>query len=236
MTFAHSRNSRLFVNERHVSAQLTGWSVGHTRNYGEVTTIVDTGAKFIPGLMSGSLGLRGLFDSAQFLESEAASAMAFVDNGMLITVCPDSTALGSRAMFCPSDPESVAVDAALAAAVTLAVDTVPDAMVDMGVVLHDHTAETADTNTTSVDRLAGTTGGAGASLHVSAYSGLTNAVIKVQHSTNNSTWADLITFTTVTALTSEFKTVTGTVNRYVRVTTDVTGTGSVTFLVALGPR
>lgn len=236
MTFAHSKNSRVFANERHVSAQLTGWSVGHTRQYGEVTTIVDTGTKFIPGLMSGRLGLRGLFDSAQFLESEAASAMAFVNNGLLLTVCPDTTVLGARAMFCPADPESVAVDAALAAAVTLAVDTVPDAMVDMGVVLHDHTAETADANGSSVDRTAATLAGAGASLHVTAYSGLTDAVIKVQHSTNNSVWSDLITFATVTGVTSEFKTVTGTINRYVRATWDVTGTGSATFLVALGPR
>lgn len=236
MTFAHSKNSRVFANERHVSAQLTGWSVGHTRQYGEATTIVDEGAKFIPGIMTGSLGLQGLFDSAQFLESEAAAAMGVVDNGLLVTVCPYTTALGARAMFCPSDPESVAVDAALAATVTLAVDTVPDALVDMGVVLHDHTAETADANGSSVDRTAATLNGAGASLHVTAYSGLTDAVIKIQHSTNNSTWADLITFTTVTGVTSEFKQVTGTVNRYVRATWDVTGTGSATFLVALGPR
>jgi hypothetical protein len=236
MTFAHSKNSRVFANERHVSAQLTGWSVGHARQYGEVTTIVDTGARFIPGLMTGSLGLQGLFDSAQFLESEAASAMAFVDNGLLLTVCPDTTALGSRAMFCPADPTSVAVDASVAEVVTLGIDTIPDALVDMGVVLHDHTAETADGNGTSVDRTASSAAGAGASLHVTAYSGLTNAVIKVQHSTNDGTWADLITFATVTGVTSEFKTVAGTVNRYVRATWDVTGTGSATFLVALGPR
>jgi hypothetical protein len=236
MTFAHSKDSRVFANERHVSAQLTGWSVRHARQYGEATTIVDTGAKFIPGIMSGGLGLSGLFDSAQFLESEAAAAMGAVDNGLLLTVCPYTTSLGARAMFCPTDPESYSVDAALAQTVTFSVDTVADALVDMGRVLHDHTAETADGNGTSVDRTASSANGAGASLHLTAYSGLTNVVIKVQHSTNDSTWADLITFATATGVTSEFKTVTGTVNRYVRATWDVTGTGSATFLVALGPR
>lgn len=236
MTFAHSKNSRVFVNERHVSAQLTGWSVGHSRQYSEVTSIVETAAKFIPGLMTGSLGLQGLFDSAQFLESEAASAMGAVDNGLLITVCPYTTVLGARAMFCPTDPESVAVDAALAAAVTLAVDTVPDAMVDMGVVLHDHTAETADDDGDSVDRGASSPNGAAASLHLTAYTGLTNIIVKIQDSPDDAIWSDLITFSTATAATYQFLTVAGTVDRYVRASWNVTGTGSATFLVALGPR
>ncbi len=236
MSFAHSKNSRVFANERHVSAQLTGWSVAHSRNYGEVTSIVDEGAKFVPGIMSGALGLRGTFDSAQFLEVEASAAMGAVDNGLLVTVCPYTTLLGARAMFCPSDPESVAVDAALAAAVTVAVDAIPDAMVDMGVVLHDHTAQTTDGDGASVNRLASSANGAGASLHITAYSGLTNIIVKIQDSPDDAIWSDLITFSTATGTTSQFSTVTGTVDQYVRATWDVTGTGSATFLVALGPR
>jgi hypothetical protein len=236
MTFAHSKDSRVFANERHVSAQLTGWSVRHARQYGEATTIVDTGAKFIPGIMSGGLGLSGLFDSAQFLESEASAAMGAVDNGLLLTVCPYTTALGARAMFCTADPESVAVDAALASTVTLAVETVADTMVDMGVVLHDHAARTTDGDGTSVNRLASSANGAAASLHLTAYSGLTNIIVKIQDSPDNSAWSDLITFSTATGVTSQFSTVAGTVDQYVRASWDVTGTGSATFLVALGPR
>lgn len=237
MSFAHSKSSRIFVNERHASGQITGYTVTHNRQYGAGTTILDDGEKFVPGLMTGALALRGLFDSAQYINTEVIAALGNgVDNGLLVTVCPDATTLGQPAAFCPADPEGYEVAAAVAESVTFAVDTVPDAMVDMGFVLHDHTAETVDANGTSVDRTAGTTNGAAASLHVTAFSGLTNAVIKVQHSTNDSIWSDLITFTTATAVTSEFKTVTGTVNRYVRVTTDVTGTGSVTFLVAFGSR
>lgn len=235
MTFAHSKDSRVFVNERHASAQLTGWSVGHSRQYGEATTIVDSGAKFVPGIMSGSLSMAGLFDSAQFMETEVSSALG-VDNGLKLTVCPYTTVLGARAMFCQADPESYSVDAALASTVTFSVDTVADAMVDMGVVLHDHTAETLDDDGDSVNRLASSAAGAGASLHVTAFSGLTNVVIKIQDSPDDAIWSDLVTFTTVTGVTSQFTTVAGTVDQYVRASWNVTGTGSVTFLVALGPR
>ena len=40
--------------------------------------------------------------------------------------------------------------------------------------------------------------------------------VKIQDSANNSDWADLITFSTSSAASAERKTVTGTVNRYVR--------------------
>lgn len=235
MTFAHSKNSRVFMNERHASGQVTAWTVTHTRQYGTATTILDSGAKFIPGLKSGALVIRGLFDSAQHVDTEVSTALG-VDNGLLVSVCPDTTVVGARALFCPADPEGYEVAATVAESVTFAVDTVPDAMVDMGVVLHDHAAETADGNEESVDRGASSAGGAAASLHLTSYTGLTGITVKIQHSSDDDTYADLITFTAATGVTSEFKTVTGTVNRYVRASWDVTGTGSATFLVCLGPR
>ena len=104
--------------------------------------------------------------------------------------------------------------------------------IDRGLILHPLAARTVDTNGTAVDNTAGTTAGGAGYVQVTAYSGLTNAVIKIQHSTDNSVWADLITFATVTAApTAERKAVSGTVNRYVRALVDVTGTGSTTVFV-----
>ena len=51
--------------------------------------------------------------------------------------------------------------------------------------------------------------------------------VKIEDSTNNSSWSDLIAFTGIAngnEPTAEYKTVTGTVNRYLRITT--TGTFS----------
>jgi hypothetical protein len=71
-------------------------------------------------------------------------------------------------------------------------------------------------------------GGAGY-LEVTACSGFTNFVAKIRHSSDDSTYADLITFTdNVSAPFAERKTVSGTVHRYLCVDGDTTGTGSVT--------
>ena len=113
--------------------------------------------------------------------------------------------------------------------------------VDMGVSLHALSAETTFPYTgTAVDNLAATTNGGVASLHVSAIAGAApNAVYKVQHAAV-STYADLVTFSAVTAANSyqRVEVASGTtVNRNLRITiTDGGTTTSVTGVVAFARR
>lgn len=89
-----------------------------------------------------------------------------------------------------------------------------------GRILHGKTAETAatwNTEAVSVDAGASTANGGAAYLHVPALTlgGFTSATVKVRHSADNVTFADLLTFAVVTAKpAAERKTITGTVNRY----------------------
>lgn len=246
MGFAHGSSTVVLANEKVVSTEISGWTMTHQRAVSEVTTVGQTagaaGASFVPGLMSGSLGLRGpeQLDSATGLQVELQAAIG-VDNNLLVTCLPEGVAIGKPAFFAVVDPTDYTIDAAVADAVGVVFTAMPDESVEMGYTIHALAAETVDGNGTAVDR--GTvstpsTRGLVAAIHVTAYSGLTSAAIKIQHSADNSSWADLVAFTSVTALTQErVKVVTGTtVNRYLRVVTDVTGTGSVTFLVAAAPR
>ncbi len=168
---------------------------------------------------------------------------------MIRVTTPRGLAIVAAALFGMGDPTDWAIDSQVADAVGFTFAAQADEGVDFGYVLHALGAETVDGNGTAVDRgvsLSIVTGspvaysvhGAMAAIHVTAYSGLTSAAIKIQHSTDNSVWADLVAFTSVTAIGSErVKVADGTtVNRYLRVVTDVTGTGSVTFLVACAPR
>ncbi len=83
-------------------------------------------------------------------------------------------------------------------------------------VLMPKTALTITTTGTSIDDVAGTTAGGRANLHVFVSSGGVWA-FTLEHSVNDSTWATLATFTANGgSVTAEHKTVSGTVNRYVR--------------------
>lgn len=246
MSFVHGSSTVVLVNEKVVSSEVSGWTVTHNRAMSEVTTVGQTagsaGASFIPGLMSGTLGLRGPqnADPTLGLTAEIQAAIG-VDNAFLATCLPDGTAIGKPALFILGDPTEYTVDAAVADAVGMTFSAAADESAEMGYVIHALGAETVDGNGTAVDR--GTvstpsTRGLVAAIHVTAYAGLTGAAIKIQHSPDNAAWADLVAFTNITAIGQErVRVATGTtVNRYLRVVTDVTGTGSVTFLVAAAPR
>lgn len=93
----------------------------------------------------------------------------------------------------------------------------------------------------SVDNGASSANGGTAVLHVKAQTGFTGTVVKVRHSADDVTYADLLTFTTVTswtpptappAVAAQVATVAGTVNRHLAMSGTPTGAGSITCMVA----
>lgn len=125
--------------------------------------------------------------------------------------------------------------------ITMKAEAIKDA-VDYGVSLHPIGAETVFPFTgADVDNLVATANGGVASVHVFAIAGAgPNVVYRVQHSTNGSTWVDLVTFTAITAAnqSQRIEVAAGTtVNRHLRTTITNGGTTtSVTGLVVFARR
>ncbi len=108
--------------------------------------------------------------------------------------------------------------------------------VEEGVILAPLAAITITTTGTSVNNIASSANGGSGYLEVTAYSGFTGVVVKLQHSTDNSIWSDITSgaFTNVTsAPTAQRISFTGTVNQYTRYVATVTGSGSITLAVAI---
>jgi hypothetical protein len=232
----HGKDTRIIVNSVHLSGQVSGWRFEHSRLYADVTNLLSVGEQFQPGQMAGSLGLSGFFeptagDIVTTLDTAAAAA-----GGLLVTAFPVTPAIGSLAFIGGGNVSARGYPAAVKDVVKVELTGTPDDGVDLGVTVHVLGAETATSNSTSVDNTLSSAGGAVASLHVTAYTGLTNIVCKVQHSTDNISFFDLITFSTVTATTWERQKITGTVNRYLRSLWTVTGVGSCTFAMACARR
>jgi hypothetical protein len=237
MAFVHSKSARVLLNEMSVSGKLHAVSMGHSREVSEATVFTDSGATFLPGLRSGALSLSGRWETAGVgtLQAEIAAATG-VDDSLLVSAAPEGFAVGNPVFICVGDLSGYTVDATVSDVVGFQLESTPDDGVDWGVAVHDLGAETANGNSTGVDNTTSSANGGVGSVHVTAYTGLTNIVVKIQHSTDNSTYADLITFTTATGVTSQRSTVTGTVNRYVRALWTVSGTGSATFAAAFARR
>lgn len=238
MAFVHSKNSRLICGTVALSAYLRGWEHEQGHEYADVSVIVDEGHRWLPGLDNGSLKLDAIYDStvSSGSQDETLNTALGAASGSVISCAPAGFTVGNRVINLEARESAYALKSAVADAVSASSEWMSEGQLDCGVSLHDLSAETADSNSTSVDNAASSANGGAGALHVTAFSGLTNIVVKVQHSSDNSSWSDLVTFTTATGTTAERQTVTGTVNRYVRSLWDVTGTGSATFAVFFGRR
>lgn len=243
-TFVHAKETRILFD----TVALHGYLNSGTfrRSVGLPATTV-FGKNWIPrgvvGRMDGGVSFSGLFDGdANAIDAQFRTAMD-QDAGVLVSVGYAGFALGSLVDIVRVVQGNYQITTPEGDVAGVSGDFENDDRADMGVSLHDHTAEvsTGTVNYTSVDETEQTTEGWVAFLHVSAFSGWTSVNIKIQDSADNSAWADLTgaAFASVSGATKERLegAATATVRRYVRAVATMNGaSGSITFQVTLARR
>jgi len=240
-TFRHGKNTVLFADEFELSTYLNSVSVANAIETPETTTFGSSDRTYIVGHSDGSISFEGLFDgSTDAVDDILQSALGNTTN-TVISTSSDSTSVGGRAILVDSASTSYEISSPLTDVVAVSGEAVANNGLDYGVWLGCKSAITALSTGTSVDNSASSTNGGVAHLHITANTRSTTTVAKVQHSADNSTWADLSTFATIAigTKTSERKIVASgtTVNRYLRaVVTPASGTGSITFSIAFSRR
>lgn len=207
------------------------------------TTFNDGGYECVlPGLMSGAAMVKGNQDFATGVLDDTIS-LGQLGSQYPISVIPNPTGTVTAADACWLSRGVVGeVDPLVGAKGDVAgfqLDLSYDAAIVQSKVAHPAAARTADGTGTAV-LLTGPTAAQKlyAALHVTAYSGLTNVVFKIQSDDNSgfTSATDRITFTTVSGVTSQFSSVAGDFSSetYHRAFWDVTGSGSVTFTITMG--
>ena len=218
MPIVHSRRTRAHVAAIPMACHVRQVGIDHTVDMVDVTTMCVNAREYLEGMETGTFSFAGLLDNTVTQLWTPLNALR--QNGLEnpISVAPSGYAIGEQVWLAEGELMSLEYASPLTDAVTFGAGFQVTGRPDLGVSLHDVVAaETAGGNSTSVDNTAGTTNGGAAILHVSAFTG-TSITVKVQHSTNNSTWVDLVTFTAATAAGAQHIEVAAgtTVNRYLR--------------------
>jgi hypothetical protein len=163
----------------------------------------------------------------------------------VFSLAPGGFAIGNLAEVMQAQAGKYTINTTEEGVVEVSGDFVADDAIELGVSLHDIlTAETVSGGTVNyagVDETSvSTAAGWVAHLHVIAYSGYTSAVIKIQDSADNVSFADLSggAFSSVTAVVAQRLDggVAATVRRYMRATITTVGSGSITFAVVFSRR
>jgi hypothetical protein len=240
VAFVHGKTTTVLVDEFDLSPYFNQAQVSRRNQTTDVTTFGASERAYISGIEESTLSVQGLWDGTTGAIDDvfANSTSGSVNTQTVVTVAVEGAdvagdAGNSAILMTPFhvsyQPRSTVSDAVrLTANFTGSGPTRSD-----GLILHGLSAETTTGAETGIDDLAQSTFGCVAHLHVTAFTG-TNCVIKVQDSTNGSTWADLITFTTVTGVTKERVNLSNdTVDRHLRVNITSGTFSSVTYAVGV---
>jgi hypothetical protein len=206
--------NQLYVAGYDLSGDISNFEISSPRNVVDVTSINKSANERLLTTADGAITFNTFFNDAALAEHVALKAVPSTDRvtTFLMGSTANDPACGLVAKQLNYDMTRTA-DGGLNFSIDLQSQGYP---VEWGTSLvAGKVTHSSATNVASLDQSSSSSDGSQAYLQAFSISS-GDAVIKVQHSSDNSSWADLITFTTVSALTSERGTSTGTVNRYVR--------------------
>lgn len=237
-TFRHGKKTAVLFNATDMSPYLNEATTTQEIETAETTAFSDDDKTYIVGLADGTISTSGMFDSSAGASDAVLNGLIQQDDNTF-TVYPEGVARTNRAVLANGALTSYEVSSPVADVVAISAEIQADGGLLHGIDLTGQQIVSASGVTTEVNNGAATTSGALFNLHVTANDRDGAATIKVQHSSDNATYADLVTFTSVSASTTTGETITstGTVNQYLRAEHTLAGSsGSVTYYVAAARR
>lgn len=219
MAAVHGKTGGVLFDEYDISSYLTQAAMVKATQTVDITTMGSDDRTYIAGQGSGSVSFNGVWDGG------AAAADAILDAAVgadaVVTVGIGGTAtLGGYAILLQALEAGYQIRSTVNDAVRITVNATANTGIRVaGRIVQEVETVTGTFNGTSVDDTAGSSLGGVGHLHVFSIgdpgSGL-SGTFKIQDSPNNSDWADLVTFSAVTAAGAQRIEVAGTVDRYLR--------------------
>jgi hypothetical protein len=225
-----AKNATILINGSKFSTFTTAYEITDTVDPLEATGFADESKNYVPGLKTARITADMLWDSTATTGVHAKLSNSGQTG--LFTLLPEMYAIGTPSISLPYMQTSYRPQADVAA--ILQIGTIEfesygsNNGIENGVALYSGTI-TDTTTSSSFDNGAATTTGYSGIVHVWTPASADSYAIKIQHSANNSTWADLATFTVNgQSITAERKTGTS-VNRYRRIVATRTGSAGDSF-------
>lgn len=238
-TFRHGKKTAVLLNGTNMSPFLNEATTTTEIETAETTTFGDTDKTYIVGLADGTISTSGLFDSTAGASNDVLTGLIALDDNTF-TVLPEGATAGYAAIIANGQLTSYEVSSPVGDVISISAEVQADGGLLHGVALTGLVSTgSASATTTGINNGSSTGNGGLFNLHVTANNRDGATTIKVQHSTDDVTYADLVTFSSVSASATggESITSTGTVNQYLRTLSTLAGaSGSVTYQVSAARR
>ena len=233
MAFKHGKDTKVFVNSSNYSSYFNQADANRTSDIAESTAFGSSSKTYIAGEKDGTISLTGFFDAT----ADAVLQPLLGGSELDLVVGIDGLDTGDYATFLKGNINNYCVSSPVGDIVATSIDVQSNEGMWNGEVLVASAFTTTGAQGSANDNTSSTSNGAGAFVIVTSVSGTSpTGDIKIQHSADNVTYADLITFTQATAATSEVKFVAEgtTINRYIRVHNTIGGSSTPTINAIVG--
>ena len=233
MAFIHGKDTVVYWNETDYSTYFSSVDVSSTADVAESTTFGNSAKTYVAGERDGTIALSGFFDAT----ADTAFNTAYGSSSFNLVIGHDGITTGKRTSFAKSIITNYGVSSPVGDIVASSLDLQADDRLFNGSVLINGAFTTTAVQGSVQDNTTSTDNGLGVYLIATSVSGTSpTADVKIQHSADNSTWVDLVTFTQVTAASSEIKEVEAgtTINRYLRVYNTIGGSSTPTVNAIVG--
>jgi hypothetical protein len=235
MAFGSGKSAKVFLNGYDLTTYFNKASASESQALYDSSTFGSDYRQFLAGFSDGTITLEGFFDGEDGAVDEVLEGAIGAAADGLVLLFPAGDAVGKRGRGALTIESAYATTAPVDGIVGITASLQSDQGLDPVLSLHALAAETSDDDGASVDNAAASTNGGAGYVMGTDFDG-TDITVKIQHSDDDSTYVDLITFTAIDAANAyERMTVTGTVNEYLRASWAGTYT-SATFVVAFGRR
>ena len=230
-TFTHGSNAKIFANGFDVSSFFSSVSKSASVETAEVTTLGETAKSYIAGLEDGSFSVEGYYDGTT--GAIDAQMQDILGSSTVFTMVVGTDAVGAYGYGAQTVGTTYDVGAEIGGAVSISAEGQATAGTDSIRVLNPLSAKTTTGSGTQLDNTASTPNGASCYLHVTSITAGATATVKIQESTDGSTWTDLASFAAVTSISAnngQRVVASGVVDRYLRAYWTISGSSpSVTF-------
>lgn len=238
MAFSHGANAAVLYNSADISSFCDKADFSGVGAVNETTTfgVAGLAKTYIRGLNDATFTASGFYDGTAGAIDSILSTARTVTTDDILTYCPTGSAAGNRVKAFQVRATDYKVSSPVNNVVSFTGTWQSDTQVtDQAWSLHSLVAETTTNNGTGIDNGAATTNGGDATCHITAITGA--ATIKIQHSSDNITYADLVTVVSASSTVGGYRATVAvgtTINRYTRA--QWTPGTSVTFQASFGRR
>lgn len=223
MAFKHGKDTVVFLGNTEYSTYMNSLDMNRTADVAETTVFGKDNKTYIVGQKDGVASATGFWDST--MDAQLATLLGSANNSLLV-IGTGGIAATDGCSFGNIRETNYGESSPVGDVVAFSVDFQSDNGLYNGSILENATYTATVSGTARDNTLSTANGGAGFLIISSASGTSPTADIKITHSADNSTYADLVTFTQATSATSELVQVAKgtTVNRYLKVEATIGGT------------